>query len=159
MWHHFNGPYFELQKSPISRDNFVYVPSQWEMMLQCNIVSHWLGAYTKLSLHILPSFCVLVFWGKILPYSKKCCCTRTRLAVMSYNRSWIPCPIWPPSCCHLHVWSCPDGQWLGDIYHRVDPHHNSQQRPFGINHGHQRSGHISYMCMLPQNKLLSISYI
>ena len=31
------------------RDHFVYVPSQWEM-LQCNTVSHWLGAYTKWSL-------------------------------------------------------------------------------------------------------------
>ena len=28
----------------------MYAPSQWETMLQCNIVSHWLGAFTKLSL-------------------------------------------------------------------------------------------------------------
>ena len=28
-------------------DIFVYVPSQWEMTLHCNIVSHCLGAYTK----------------------------------------------------------------------------------------------------------------
>ena len=28
------------------RDHFVYVPSQWETTLQCNGVSHWLGAYT-----------------------------------------------------------------------------------------------------------------
>ena len=26
---------------------FVYAPSQYEMMLHCNLVSHWLGAYTK----------------------------------------------------------------------------------------------------------------
>ena len=32
------------------RDNSVYVPSQWEMALQCNTVSHWLGAYTARSL-------------------------------------------------------------------------------------------------------------
>ena len=25
------------------RDHLVYVPSQWEMTLQCNVVSHWLG--------------------------------------------------------------------------------------------------------------------
>ena len=31
------------------RYHFVYVPSQWEMTLQCNI-SHWLGAFTKWSL-------------------------------------------------------------------------------------------------------------
>ena len=30
--------------------HIVNAPSQWEMTLHCNIVSHWLGAYTKLSL-------------------------------------------------------------------------------------------------------------
>ena len=29
------------------RDHFVHAPSQWEMTLHGNIVSHWLGAYTK----------------------------------------------------------------------------------------------------------------
>ena len=33
-----------------SRDNFVYVPSQWERTLHCNVVSHWLGAGTEESL-------------------------------------------------------------------------------------------------------------
>ena len=32
------------------RDQFVDAPSQWEMMLQCNMVSHWLGTSTKWSL-------------------------------------------------------------------------------------------------------------
>ena len=31
-------------------DYFVYVPSQWQTMLHCNVVSHWLSAYTKWSL-------------------------------------------------------------------------------------------------------------
>ena len=31
------------------RDHFVYAPSQWEATLPCNVVSHWLGAYTKWS--------------------------------------------------------------------------------------------------------------
>ena len=26
------------------RDHFVYAPSQWEVTLQCNVTSHWLGA-------------------------------------------------------------------------------------------------------------------
>ena len=26
-----------------SRDHFVYVPGQWEMMLHCNVISYWLG--------------------------------------------------------------------------------------------------------------------
>ena len=32
------------------RDHFVYPPSQCEPTLQCNVVSHWLGACTKWSL-------------------------------------------------------------------------------------------------------------
>ena len=32
------------------RDQFVYVPSQWDKTLDCNIISHWLGTYTKWSL-------------------------------------------------------------------------------------------------------------
>ena len=34
----------------LSRNNFVYAPSQWETTLHCNIVSHWLDTYTKWSL-------------------------------------------------------------------------------------------------------------
>ena len=32
------------------RDHFVDTPSQWEMTLQCYVVSHWLGASTRWSL-------------------------------------------------------------------------------------------------------------
>ena len=32
------------------RDHSVYVPSQWETTLQCNVVSHWLGTYTEWTL-------------------------------------------------------------------------------------------------------------
>ena len=35
------------------RDHSVYPPSQWEMALHCNTVSHWLGAYTEWSLHVI----------------------------------------------------------------------------------------------------------
>ena len=36
----------------ISRQQSRYAPSQWETLLQCNNVSHWLGAYLNWSLHI-----------------------------------------------------------------------------------------------------------
>ena len=39
----------------IIRDHFVYAPSQWEMRLQCNVVSHWPSAYTKWSLIMMTS--------------------------------------------------------------------------------------------------------
>ena len=32
------------------RDHFLNAPSQWEKTLQCNVVTHWLGSYTKWSL-------------------------------------------------------------------------------------------------------------
>ena len=32
----------------VMRDYSVYVLSQWEMVLQCNTISHWLGACTEL---------------------------------------------------------------------------------------------------------------
>ena len=32
------------------RGHSVYVPSQWEMVLHCNTISHWLGAYSEWSL-------------------------------------------------------------------------------------------------------------
>ena len=33
------------------RVHSVYAPSQWEMTLHCKVISHWLGTYTKWSLH------------------------------------------------------------------------------------------------------------
>ena len=35
----------------ITRELSVHVLIQWEMTLHCNVVSHWLGAYTKWPLH------------------------------------------------------------------------------------------------------------
>ena len=32
-----------------NKDHFVYMPSQWETRLKCNVVSHWLGTLTKCS--------------------------------------------------------------------------------------------------------------
>ena len=37
-------------KGTFVRDCFVNAPSQWKMTLQCNVISHWLGAYAKWSL-------------------------------------------------------------------------------------------------------------
>ena len=37
-------------KLPQSMDHFVHVHSQWGTTLHCNVVSHWLGAFTKWSL-------------------------------------------------------------------------------------------------------------
>ena len=37
-------------KTLLEWGSFVYVPSQWEAMLQCYAVSHWLGTCTKWSM-------------------------------------------------------------------------------------------------------------
>ena len=42
-----------LVRQHFCRDHFVNLPNQREMKLHCNVVSHWLGAYTKWSL-----FCI-----------------------------------------------------------------------------------------------------
>ena len=44
-------------------DHSVYVPSQWEMELQGNVISHWLGAHTEWFLdHV---FYKLTHWGRV----------------------------------------------------------------------------------------------
>ena len=44
------------------RDHFVNAPSQWEMTLHCNIVFHWIGAFTKWSLKLYRYPGVLLNW-------------------------------------------------------------------------------------------------
>ena len=41
-----------LDSRDIFRDHFVCASSQWETTLHCNVVSHWLGVYTKWSLNL-----------------------------------------------------------------------------------------------------------
>ena len=41
------------------RDHFMNAPSQWETILQCNIISHWLGTFTKWSLQVDENDCLL----------------------------------------------------------------------------------------------------
>ena len=47
-----------------NRDHSVYGPSQWEMTLQCSVVSHWLSPYAGLSLANCGSYwlCFKGFW-------------------------------------------------------------------------------------------------
>ena len=50
----------EFQRVPLkftSRDQSVLAHSQWETTLHCNVVSHWLSAYTKWSLHKISLSC------------------------------------------------------------------------------------------------------
>ena len=49
------GLYVENKRPEVFRDHSVYVPSQWEMALQCNAISHSLGTYTEWSLWLSKS--------------------------------------------------------------------------------------------------------
>ena len=56
------------------KDHFMKVPSQWEMALHCNVISHWLGEYTKGSLLLTnTSHCVdrQDFWKLLLIFSSQ----------------------------------------------------------------------------------------
>ena len=46
----------------ICRAHSVHAPCQWETTLHCNVVSHWLGAYTKWSLYIWLHKTYIISW-------------------------------------------------------------------------------------------------
>ena len=46
----------------LCRDHFVCAPSQWEMTLRCNVVSHWLGAHMKWFPVKVMHFCTSNLW-------------------------------------------------------------------------------------------------
>ena len=47
---------WQQQMISYTRDHFVHAPSQWETVLHCNIISPWLGKYTKWFLVIMLVF-------------------------------------------------------------------------------------------------------
>ena len=66
IWHHCNAvpikqdmltnvtncAHYSESPSITLRDDSVFAPSQWEMALHCNAISHWLGTYTESSLNV-----------------------------------------------------------------------------------------------------------
>ena len=61
-----------------ARNHLVYAPSQWEMTLHCYVIFHWLGAYTKWSLHAHNSHFDM-FWSGVAPVSFTQSATMTSL--------------------------------------------------------------------------------
>ena len=101
----------------VSRDHFVYAPSQWETTLQCNFVCHWLGAYTKFSLWIFSwlikgklRIYVLVHWvtigsdnGLLLVRCQATICINSGLLFM--GPLWTNWEIWNKFNTVRHKWS------------------------------------------------------
>ena len=63
------------------RDHSLYAPSQWEMTLHCNVISHWLGAYMKWSLWLWRYH----FMGGVL--------VKSDLALSQLHLAWMEGPI------------------------------------------------------------------
>ena len=55
-----------------SRDHFVIVPSQWWTTLHCKVVSHWVDAYTKWSLHAV-AWLTQLRWSNLKDVGKLAC--------------------------------------------------------------------------------------
>ena len=51
FWLKFHWSLFLMIPLTVSRDHFVNAPCQWETTLHCNVISHWLGTFTKRSLN------------------------------------------------------------------------------------------------------------
>ena len=98
---------FGLTSMGYSRIFFVYAPSQWETTLQYNVVSHWLGAFTKWSLHIMGS--VRERFIKIISYIKQ-----------GYKKT---IPLWHKRTRYMGVvfsWQQRTRLWIKAIYGKGD---------------------------------------
>ena len=84
-----------IMQHSMGRDHFVYAPSQWETTLQRNVVSHWLGAYTKWSLYESCKYNKMSYFAKG---------SSVRLRCWSLNIVFNS----------LHpIWRSSDGVWVG----------------------------------------------
>ena len=73
----------------------MYAPSQWEMALQCNAISHWLGAYTEWSLFL--SVRSLAFRAVSLVHRSPCMVNSGKAiggAVGPFNSLWPSDATW-----------------------------------------------------------------
>ena len=85
----------------LCRDHFVYAPSQWEVMLQCNTVSHWLGSHTELPL-VMPcaafNLCHFLVFG-CLRITQLCECYSSKyMSILHCRTAVIKCLV-----CHIHI--------------------------------------------------------
>ena len=134
-------------------NHFVYVPSQWEMTLHCNVVSHWLGAYTK--------------WSLLAGGNKSCQCTNKlfnssrvlmciRLSKLGLH--WFI--LWPVVCsvlmqCWLSaIWILRNKLWwnLNQNTTVSIQEHSSKMLPtkwwpFGLNLNVLTNNHSNYRCI------------
>ena len=79
-WTDYQTLYKIILTNTFSQGSFLYAPSQWDTTSQCNVVSHWLGAYIEW-------FLVGVFIHS---------CLVTRICVRQRGNHWFV--LWLVSC-------------------------------------------------------------
>ena len=62
----------------------VHVPSQWEMVLHCNVISHWWGAYTKM----IPVCLLWLHCYNLSHVSIENCLPRTGISILKIRQPW-----------------------------------------------------------------------
>ena len=87
-------------------------PNQWEMMLHCNMVSHWLGAFTKRSLYMHGISGSFIF----LSCSKGICLTWFMLVRVSYGNMEEPWINMSTSYRWDYLPKSHDGKWYGSAF-------------------------------------------
>ena len=80
----------------VTRDQFVYAPSQREATLQCNVVSHWLGACTSGSLchhTILQLDVIIITYGSCVGVTLRARCLNILVTFVSWcdnaSQNWV----------------------------------------------------------------------
>ena len=73
------------QDYDINRNHCGYTSCQWETTLHCNVVSHWLGAYTKWSLHQVHKGVLLILLLILLLTAKRIQCMSEDKTLFKYR--------------------------------------------------------------------------
>ena len=83
----------------VHRDQSVYAPSRWEMVLWCNGISHWLGTYTEWSLS--SCFPLVLVQGLSRLYHMLCSSSLTCM----WSSLWAAyCPVCSDTSSTLSAW-------------------------------------------------------
>ena len=85
----------------LCRDHLVYGPGQWEATLQCNVVSNWLGTYTKWSLA-----CTQIL--KCISLKRKCWCFDWDFPFPIASHSYLSSLVCYPHCFIIYLTGCPE---------------------------------------------------
>ena len=105
------------QQLQLGRDHFVNAPNQWETTLLCNVVSYWLGVFTKWSLLwasnlnklktlYLYKIHISQHMDKILMWNFKCLLNFTQIILPKHCKIWFAYKVGILKSCNFSNKSC-----------------------------------------------------